>query len=87
MSSKNKMVYEWDQKRDECYVMYITQNRSLDEIIDFYRERNFAPRYVVVDSTGVFIVATVTSYGGLLLHMGLRGGWIVFSLFIVRRKG
>lgn len=42
-----KMVYEWDNKRDECYVMYITENKSLDEIIEFYKNQNFAPRYVV----------------------------------------
>lgn len=47
-----KMVYEWDNKRDECYVMYITENRSLDEIIEFYKGQNFAPRYVV-DSTAL----------------------------------
>ena len=41
------MVYEWENKRDECYDMYITENKSLEEIIEFYRGQNFAPRYVV----------------------------------------
>lgn len=45
-----KMVYEWDNRRDEIYTMYITENKSLEEIIEFYRAQNFAPRYVV-DST------------------------------------
>lgn len=44
------MVYEWDNKRDECYCMYITENKSLEEIVGFYRSQNFVPRYVV-DST------------------------------------
>lgn len=48
----DKMVYEWDNKRDECYVMYITENKSLDEIIEFYKGQDFAPRYVV-DSTAL----------------------------------
>lgn len=47
-----KMVYDWDDKRDECYVMYITENKSLDEIIEFYKRKDFAPRYVV-DSTAL----------------------------------
>ncbi len=42
-----KMVYEWDDKRDACYVMYIMENKSLDEIIEFYKNKSFAPRYVV----------------------------------------
>ena len=48
----NKMVYEWESKRDECFMMYITQNKSLEEIIEFYRRQNFVPRYVV-DSTAL----------------------------------
>ena len=45
------MVYEWDtSKRDECYRMYITEKKPLEEIIEFYRAQNFVPRYVV-DST------------------------------------
>lgn len=42
-----KMVYEWDDKRDACYVMYIMENKSLDEIMEFYKNKSFAPRYVV----------------------------------------
>ncbi|KAL6713775.1 hypothetical protein ACLMJK_008267 [Lecanora helva] len=38
-----KMVYEWEQRRDEIYDMYITQNKSLEEIMDFYRPQNFVP--------------------------------------------
>ena len=49
-----KMVYEWDNKRDECFDLYITQNKSLEEIIDFYKGQNFAPRYVV-DSTALVL--------------------------------
>ena len=45
-----KMVYEWDGKRDECYRLYITENKSLEDIVELYRVQNFVPRYVV-DST------------------------------------
>ena len=42
-----KMVYEWDNKRDECYNLYITENKSLEEIIAHFRDdKNFTPRYV-----------------------------------------
>lgn len=58
------MVYNWENKRDEIYVMYITENKSLDEIIEFYRGQNFAPRYVV-DYTAFF-------YGGALRLVHVR---------------
>ena len=48
----SKMVYEWEIRRDEIYNMYITQNKSLEELIEFYRPQNFVPRYVV-DSTAL----------------------------------
>ena len=41
------MVYEWDNKLDECYNLYITENKSLEEIIAHFRDdKNFTPRYV-----------------------------------------
>ena len=42
-----KMVYDWDNKRDICFDMYITENKSLEEIIAHFRDdKNFTPRYV-----------------------------------------
>ena len=42
-----KMVYDWDNKRDICFDMYITQNMPLEEVIDHFRdEKSFTPRYV-----------------------------------------
>jgi len=55
------MVYEWDNKRDECYFMYITEKKSLEEIIEFYKGQNFAPRYVV-DSTALSTAATCATF-------------------------
>ena len=48
----SKMVYEWEIRRNEIYDMYITQNKSLEEIIEYYRAQKFVPRYVV-DSTAL----------------------------------
>ena len=45
-SIRLKMVYEWDNKREECFNMYITENKSLEEIIAHFRDdKNFTPRY------------------------------------------
>ena len=47
LSMRLKMVYEWDNKRDECFNMYITENKSLEEIIAHFRDdKNFTPRYL-----------------------------------------
>ena len=46
-SMRFKMVYEWDNKREECFNMYITENKSLEEIIAHFRDdKNFTPRYL-----------------------------------------
>ena len=39
-----KMVYDWAEKRDICYYMYITESKSLEDIIEYWREKNFTPR-------------------------------------------
>jgi len=40
------MVYDWDGKRDMCYQMYITEKKSLEEIMDFMKSTlDFTPRY------------------------------------------
>jgi hypothetical protein len=42
------MVYDWENKEEECYRMYIEDKKSLEEIMDFMKERyKFAPRYAL----------------------------------------
>ena len=40
------MVYDFTGMRDECYHLYITQNRTLDEIQEHFRRDGWNPRYV-----------------------------------------
>jgi hypothetical protein len=41
------MVYDWENKEDICYRMYIEEKKSLEEIMDYMKEHHkFAPRYV-----------------------------------------
>jgi hypothetical protein len=43
------MVYDWDSGKEEiCYRMYIEEKRSLEEIMDYFKNQNFTPRYVNV---------------------------------------
>ncbi|TLD27218.1 hypothetical protein PspLS_04394 [Pyricularia sp. CBS 133598] len=38
------MVYNWDGYRDECYQVYVVQNKSMDELMDHMRiHHNFTP--------------------------------------------
>lgn len=41
------MTYDWEGKEDLCYKMYIIDKKSLEDIMEFYREtENFTPRYI-----------------------------------------
>ena len=41
------MVYDWEGKEATCFQMYIQENKSLEEIMEYFKtEHNFAPRYV-----------------------------------------
>jgi len=41
------MVYDWEDKEQLCYQMYIEEKKSLEEIMDFMKvNHQFAPRYV-----------------------------------------
>jgi Clr5 domain len=41
------MVYDWENKEDISYKMYIEEKRSLEDIMQFFKdEHNFTPRYV-----------------------------------------
>jgi hypothetical protein len=44
------MVYDWENKEEICYRMYIEEKKSLEEIMDYMKkEHKFAPRYVQPD--------------------------------------
>lgn len=40
------MVYEWDGKEAECYRLYVEEKKSLDEVMAFWEQHGFTPRYV-----------------------------------------
>jgi hypothetical protein len=41
------MVYDWENKEEICYRMYIEEKKSLEEIMEYMKtEHKFAPRYV-----------------------------------------
>lgn len=42
------MVYDWENKEEVCYRMYIEEKKSLEDIMDYMKEHHkFAPRYVM----------------------------------------
>lgn len=44
-----KMVYDWENKEELCYRLYIEEKKSLEEIMEFMKEHHkFAPRCVPV---------------------------------------
>ena len=48
------MVYDWEGKEAVCYKLYITENKSLEEIMEFFKvTEDFTPRYV-----SIFALAT-----------------------------
>lgn len=47
-SEDDMMVYDWEGKEATCFQMYIQENKSLEDIMEFFKvEHNFAPRYVI----------------------------------------
>ena len=41
------MVYDWENKEEICYRMYIEEKKSLEEIMEYMKEElKFAPRYI-----------------------------------------
>ncbi len=52
------MVYDWDDKESECYRLYVEERKSLDEVIDYFKQQGFVPRYV-----GPIAWFAVLSYG------------------------
>lgn len=44
------MVYDWDDKREACFRMYVQEKKTLEEIKEYFRqELGFAPRSVFLD--------------------------------------
>ena len=41
------MVYNWDGKETECYRLYVQERRSLNEVVEYWEQRGFTPRYVI----------------------------------------
>ncbi|KAF4302160.1 hypothetical protein GTA08_BOTSDO09694 [Botryosphaeria dothidea] len=41
------MVYDWEDKEVECYRMYVEEKKPLDEVMDYWKQRDFTPRFVV----------------------------------------
>lgn len=47
------MVYDWENKEELCYRLYIEEKKSLEEIMEFMKEHHkFAPRYVPITHRG-----------------------------------
>ena len=38
------MVYDWEHKEAECYRLYVEERKSLDEVMDYFKQKGFAPR-------------------------------------------
>lgn len=43
------MVYNWDGKEAECYQLYVYEKRSLNEVVEYWEQRGFTPRYVTAE--------------------------------------
>lgn len=43
-------MYNWDSKEVECYRLYVQENRGLDEVMEYWEQRGFTPRYVFAQS-------------------------------------
>lgn len=37
------MVYDWENKEEPCYRMYIEEKKSLEDIMDHFKALGFAP--------------------------------------------
>lgn len=33
-----KMVYDWEDKQETCYRMYVVERRSLDDVMKFFKD-------------------------------------------------
>ena len=44
------MAKHWEGKKDECYRLYITEDKSAHEIAEIFQERGFHRWYVAFDN-------------------------------------
>lgn len=59
------MVYDWEDKEVECYRMYVEEKKPLDEVMDYWKQRDFTPRFVV---DFVLFQRSAVLYGCRLRH-------------------
>lgn len=65
------MVYDWDNKEDICYRMYIEEKKSLEDIMEFMKvNHNFAPRYVIDLRTPATTASTTSTAPATVHHNG-----------------
>lgn len=42
------MVYNWEGKEDDCYRLYIEENKSVEQVAQYMKEHyNFDPRFAI----------------------------------------
>lgn len=41
------MVYDWEGKETDSYRLYVEERKSLDEVMEYWKQRGFAPRFVI----------------------------------------
>lgn len=69
------MVYDWEGREATMRALYIDQNKSLEEVMDWFRaNQNFTPRYVCRDPKELYgdelrgaVVTVISASRSLLL--------------------
>jgi hypothetical protein len=56
-------MYNWDGKEAECYRLYVEERKNLDEVMKFWEERGFTPRYVRFAVVGSLCMQIRFMYG------------------------
>lgn len=46
------MVYDWEDKQETCYRLYVDEKKSLDDVMKFFREEGTSEHYCVVTPFG-----------------------------------
>lgn len=53
------MVYDWENKEEVCYRLYIEEKKSLEEIMEYMKkEYKFTPRYATTITLDVLYRTT-----------------------------
>lgn len=78
-----KMVYDWENKEELCYRLYIEEKKSLEEIMEFMKEHHkFAPRYVPAIPHGRYSCHTPRTRCVVAWDCGLYVRWT--DLYVAR---